>query len=364
MIREGNEILKVNVDSIPSFLKDQPFWVNWKVDYKDGKGRKIPTYGNTNLWGQYWDTCGKSFEEVVKTIPAEGGLSFMLTKRNRIACIDIDNCTENDPRVVRILELAPDAWCEYSPSGNGIHIWGQLPDKEAFARPGYKTIGHGGKDYEWFATGRAMTVTGRHISGNSFPDLSRAISYCESLCPEEKKVEHKIIPVDFSVNELLEKAFQKDSELAYMFYHGHSEEDKSREDFRFCRKLWFWVGGRGAGAVEAVFRNSAMYREDKGSHYPTLTVQKAEQYWNGEYYGQRWAGKKQFEFRPIRGLTERQNKLAYAMERWAFENDKRDKNGNLLAVDRNSNNVCANFNLLVRKVKEQGFVFRTADRER
>ena len=288
MIQEGKQILRVNLNGIPYFLRQQPYWANWKVEYLEGKGRKVPTYGNVKLRGQYWETKGKPFMEAVKSMPADGGLGLLLTLRNNLCCIDIDNCTKDDPRLAKILTLAPGAWCEYSPSGNGIHIWGILPNKQAYLLPERKTIGRNGKEYEWFATGRSITVTGHHICGHCFPDLTKAVQYCESLHPKIEEVKRDIVPITIPVANILKKAFAKDNYLSLMYHKGHTKQDKSAEDFLFCRKLWFWLGGHGAEVIETIFRNSAMYRKSKGAHYPSLTVRNAEKRWDGEYYGKKY----------------------------------------------------------------------------
>ena len=41
-----------------------------------------------------------------------------------------------------------------------------------------------------------------------------------------------------SVDFILQKTFDADPELQRMYYHGHSWQGKSREDFRFCQQMW------------------------------------------------------------------------------------------------------------------------------
>ena len=41
-----------------------------------------------------------------------------------------------------------------------------------------------------------------------------------------------------SVDFILQKTFDADPELQHMYSHGHSWQDKSREDFRFCQRMW------------------------------------------------------------------------------------------------------------------------------
>jgi len=328
MITKETKIIKVNPVGIPGFLKALPYWINWKPVFIDGKAKKLPTYGETVLRGKYWETAGRSFADALRTIPANGGLSLLLSLQTELACIDIDDCAPNSPRLNKILRLAPDAWCDLSPSGNGFHVWGFLPDKQSYLLPGRKTIGYHGKEYEWYGSGRGITVTGHPLRGNCLADLTNAVKYCESLRPkvtEAAGASQNIYSDSFasgtaslqnhtgsaktygvpqntkapaanntlatnapSVDFILQKAFNADPELQRMYYHGHSWQDKSREDFRFCQRMWFWLGGYGAQTIENVFERSALYRKTKGPHYVSLTVLNAGKRWNGNYYGKKF----------------------------------------------------------------------------
>ena len=117
MITQETKIIEVNPEGIPEFLKALPYWI------------KLPTRGEAVLRGQYWETEGRPFAEAVRTIPTNGGVSLLLSRQNDLACIDIDDCIPNSPRLNKILQLAPDAWCDLSPSGNGVHVWGFLPNR-------------------------------------------------------------------------------------------------------------------------------------------------------------------------------------------------------------------------------------------
>ena len=285
MITDANQILSVELSGIPDFLKGEPFWANWKPVLVDGKFRKVPTHGMNSLKGNYYDNDGLSFDEAIKTMHYSAGLTFLLSMKHSFACIDIDNCSVDDGRLNKILGLAPDAWCELSPSGHGVHIWGFLPNKPKFLMKGRKSIGYRGKEYEWYGSGRAITVTGRHFSGNSNVDLTAAVNFVESLRPIVVEHIHIVTPVAIGVQSILDKAFEREPELARMYYHGHSWSDESAEDFRFCQRMWFWLGGHGADAIKHVFESSALYRETKGSNYVEITVRNAGSRWNGRYYG-------------------------------------------------------------------------------
>ena len=386
MITDISKILTVNSDGIPGFLKSKPYWINWKPVCADGKVKKLPTYGEAVLRGRYWDTSGRTFAEAFRTMPEQGGVSLLLSMENPLACIDIDDCNGDDPRLLKILQLVPNAWHELSPSGHGVHVWGVLPDKKSYLLPGRNQIGYHGSEYEWYGSGRAITVTGHplkenrqtnpknaaavtennfpgtkspagsfeaalpeyYFRGNCLPDLTPAVAFCESLRPKMKEKPHRenisaafsdeliesaclknsstmfsdagpcsAADLQFSlpdnsttlstatqpaktffqkalstatlpVESILQKAFACDPELQRMFYEGHSWQDKSREDFSFCCRLWFWLGSHGAQAIETVFERSALYRRSKGAHYVGLTVRNAGKRWNGNYYGKRF----------------------------------------------------------------------------
>ena len=287
MITEHTKIIEVNPEGIPGFLKSLPYWINWKPVFMDGKAKKLPTYGETVLRGQYWETAGRTFSDALRTVPANGGLSLLLSLQNQLTCIDIDDCAPGSPRLNKILRLAPDAWCDLSPSGNGVHVWGFLPDKPSYLLPGRKTVGCHGKDYEWYGSGRGITVTGHTICGSRLTDLTNAVNFCESLRPKitgAPAANNTLATNAPSVDFILQKAFDADPELQRMYYRGHSWQDKSREDFRFCQRMWFWLGGYGAQTIESVFEHSALYRKTKGPNYVALTVRNAGKRWNGKQF--------------------------------------------------------------------------------
>jgi primase-polymerase (primpol)-like protein len=229
MITDISKILTVNPDGIPDFLKSKPYWINWKPVCADGKVKKLPTYGEAVLRGRYWDTSGRTFAEAFRTMSEQGGVSLLLSMENPLACIDIDDCNGDDPRLLKILQLVPNAWHELSPSGHGVHVWGVLPDKKSYLLPGRNQIGYHGSEYEWYGSGRAITVTGHQLKenrqtnpknaaavtennfpgtkspagsfeaalpeyyfrGNCLPDLTPAVAFCESLRPKMKELAHR-----------------------------------------------------------------------------------------------------------------------------------------------------------------------------
>ncbi len=67
---------------------------------------------------------------------------------------------------------------------------------------------------------------------------------------------------------------------------------------------------------------------------------------------------KVFHFKRSPVLTDKQNKLAYAIEKWAFDNNVRNNKGYLLSYNRNAEKVLASFRLLIKQAQERGFKMR------
>lgn len=84
------------------------------------------------------------------------GVGFVLNG-DGIVCIDLDHCLDGGelaPWAQRIVDAAGGAYCEVSPSGHGLHLWGraELACGRVVSVPG------GGKA-EIYPNGRYITIT-------------------------------------------------------------------------------------------------------------------------------------------------------------------------------------------------------------
>ncbi|WP_240038169.1 bifunctional DNA primase/polymerase [Actinomyces procaprae] len=81
------------------------------------------------------------------------GVGFMLG--GGIGCLDLDHCLDGDGRpsafAQRVLDACPATYVEVSPSGTGLHVFGQLPEGPGRRLPGV----------EVYSRARFMTVTAR-----------------------------------------------------------------------------------------------------------------------------------------------------------------------------------------------------------
>lgn len=92
-----------------------------------------------------------------------------------IGCIDLDHCLIDGKPTARAREFLaqlPPTYIEISPSGDGLHVFGLIPE----ARGRRRVVD--GLSVETYSVGRYMTVTGRAFAGSvpALADLSAFIA--------------------------------------------------------------------------------------------------------------------------------------------------------------------------------------------
>lgn len=100
------------------------------------------------------------------------GLGFVLGEG--VGCIDLDHCFidgELADWAQEIVDSCPSTYMEVSPSGDGLHIWGLLPEGAG------RKIRDGERNVEFYSVGRYITVTGERFgSVSSLADLSGVVA--------------------------------------------------------------------------------------------------------------------------------------------------------------------------------------------
>lgn len=133
--------------TIPAALICRDTWVRW-----DSAKRPLTVTGqpasstNPQTWSTYLDASASNVGV---------GIGFVLG--DGIGCIDIDHCIidgQVTPAAMAIVNRYPGNYIETSPSGNGLHIWGLMPEQ-----PGTRKI-ENGVHVETYSRGRYITVTG------------------------------------------------------------------------------------------------------------------------------------------------------------------------------------------------------------
>lgn len=141
---------------LPAELRERDRWVLWNA-------RKVPM----QLDGTPASSTDPSTWASHRAVRGHGGrVGFVLGAG--IGCIDLDHCLiDGAPTAAaaEFLATLPPTFIEISPSGDGLHVWGLLPEAR-----GSRTVA-GGLSIETYSVGRYITVTGNLFAG-SVPRLA------------------------------------------------------------------------------------------------------------------------------------------------------------------------------------------------
>lgn len=278
VLTTDTELKPVQFENIPQDMKDIPAWVLWKAETKSsGKRDKIPYRVNGNNRAsstepKSWGT----FEEVKAKYESGGfdGVGIVLNDSHRLYTLDIDGTINHE-----YLEALKDrTYCEYSPSGNGVHVYLQADKPKEFKKRGNKN----GTELELYAGGRFMTVTGDICStANTVEDNDEAINMLikEVFTPEGSHSDSEphikgLGESILSVNEVTMKAINdsRRGEDIKLILNGEWEQAKdgrgkhfpsqSESDQSLMNTLAFYSKGDKRVMYE-IWENSGAYRKEK-----------------------------------------------------------------------------------------------------
>lgn len=250
---------------VPQQLKDLKNWVTWKIELREQKGVRKPTkplYNPaTNRYASSSDpSTWVSFEQAVSAISRFEGVGFVLSG-TRFAGVDFDGCITDgkvEPYVLEILKWLNNPYCEYSPSGTGLHVFIEcdpLPKNTKIKFTDSSREKYGIEFYHGATTARYLTVTGKKHSGSGIP-----------------KVE-KIAFAHFLMAQIFDEKF-KALWLGDLSRHGN---DHSAADLALMGILGRLLDGNKA-AMRTVFSRSQLGQRDKWQNredYQDRTINKA-----------------------------------------------------------------------------------------
>jgi primase-polymerase (primpol)-like protein len=144
-------------------------WVRWRPVQRNGRWTKLPVQASGRAASSTDPRTWTSFDEAAAG-PARR-IGFVLGAG--IGCIDLDHCLiDGRPNEATrdLLAMMPETWIEVSPSGDGLHVWGQLPEGAG------RVSSFNGQSVEIYSAGRYITVTGNRWAGSPavLADLSGA----------------------------------------------------------------------------------------------------------------------------------------------------------------------------------------------
>lgn len=287
--------LPVIPEAIPAALRSLPQWVVWsyvedrdpetgEIDYdKPPLNARGGAGSSTNP--RTWSTFGDAITAYRKR--KLDSIGFVLTVKKVaespvLIAVDLDHC--RNPQMGEIEEWAAkiiaqlNSYTEASPSGTGIRIflYGRLPVQ-----------GRKRGQFEVYCTARYVTVTGQRVEGTPSTIESREdeiLAVHKQIWPElhepKQPANGRIAPtVDLSDIELIEKARKaKNGARFSALWNGDTGgfSSHSEADLALCSYLAFWCGPNSSERIDALFRQSGLFRSKwNREYYRTKTIRKS-----------------------------------------------------------------------------------------
>jgi hypothetical protein len=281
-------------DQIPAELRELPNWVVWREEKRrtkkgEVKKTKVPYNARTDRRAMSnnpatWSTFNAAVDALKR---GYNGIGFCLS--GNLIAADLDGCRAdgvNEPWADEIVHELK-SYTEITPSGIGLRVFvrGELPEgRREYDFPDRQH--HGMALYE-AGGARYVTVTGQQIGGNGViaertAELLKI--HRRYFPPEQPKAKAKAEKDSdnqgsLSDDQLIEKALKAaDGGKFARLWAGQTDgyASQSEADLALCTKLAFWTG-KDAARMDALFRRSGLYREDKWERedYREKTIAKA-----------------------------------------------------------------------------------------
>lgn len=184
----------INLDKIPTTLRERPHWVLWKIVQRD-KPTKVPFSVNGSPAKANDPSTWSPFEEVTAAFMRGGfaGIGYEFLADDSLCGVDLDGCRDPETGVVAdwAREIIADlnTYAEVSPSHTGVKLFGvgSLPTGTGRKRDLDASLKTTDKNpaIECYDRGRYFAVTGWRIKGPTEPqpigDKLKAL--CERFWP-------------------------------------------------------------------------------------------------------------------------------------------------------------------------------------
>lgn len=275
--------------NVPAEMRALPNWCVLKI-YKDkatGATKKFIVNANNPQggWAKHndpsnWTTFDKAMEYARKNNGA--GLSFAI-KGSGFNAFDLDHCYDKETKTYnetakKFLADLPNSYAERSVSGTGLHIF----TKGSVCENGKYNEARGGAAVEVFETWGFVSMTGNIVDEQhkNLVDLPDEVKKSIQTEIGEKKVYqapaqnrnqfHNYARSDSEVIDVIRKS-KRANEFESLMNGADLCGDHSRSDLRLMGILAYFTNSN-TNQMETIFKQSKLYRPDKGNSYVERTA--------------------------------------------------------------------------------------------
>lgn len=275
--------------NVPAEMKALPNWCVLKI-YKDkvsGTTKKFVVDANKpeGGWASHkdpatWTTFDKAMAYAKEHNGA--GLSFAI-KGSGFSAFDLDHCYDKETKTYnetakKFLADLPNSYAERSVSGTGLHIF----TKGSVCENGKYNEARGGAAVEVFETWGFVSMTGNVVDEQhkNLVDLPDAVKKSIQNEIGEKKVYqapaqnrnqfHNYARSDSEVIDVIRKS-KRANEFESLMNGADLCGDHSRSDLRLMGILAYFTNSN-TNQMETIFKQSKLYRPDKGDSYVERTA--------------------------------------------------------------------------------------------
>lgn len=296
--------------NVPEEMRQYPNWCVYRTRWNDDKGKYdkqifSPVLGLNKDGKLQWASIDKpetwaTFDVAMKFAEDNdcAGIVFALDGKTGISCIDLDKAIVKDGKLndkktdraegelseiaARLSDELRDTYIETSASGNGLHIF--VKD-DLLAKGIYKNRAETPDgEIEVYDDRRFMSMTGKLRSNTqrigkspvATTNLIRGLlgkKVAENQNAVQPRQSRQIDTSDNAVIERIRKS-KRGAEFEALYRGENVTGDSSRSDFKLLNMLAFFTDCD-ESQMERIFKNSGLYRENKGDAYLRRSISKA-----------------------------------------------------------------------------------------
>lgn len=287
-------VIPIYSDNIVIMIKEKPIWIVWRLEkLSNDKTTKVPYQINgqkaSSIDPRTWSTYKVAKSHAHKF----SGLGIILSYSVGVIGIDFDHCVVRGEIVsddIKEFINKANTYCEYSPSGTGLHLLFETNERIDLERNKQIFDKDTGEAMEIYTNGRYFTYTEnehplskpiRTVDQQTFLDLLKTIGYPWKTGPNNVTEEQVLSTNDLNDQAVLDKMFSsKYGDKLKRLYDGDISEynnDQSSADFALCLNLAFWTS-KNSDRIKSIWLSSPLGQRQKTQNrtdYQERTIQNA-----------------------------------------------------------------------------------------